>query len=429
VKVRDAAVAKPPREAGPAEARIFRAAVAICAIAALDDAFVHREPGTSAGDHLASGLVPAGVALVLALFYPRVRAGLRAAVALVCGVLGLTAGVADGFRHVWIDRIAGDDITAMLAGLSGVALVVLGVSTLWQTRRLDERPRRRYLRRALVAAVAAVAGVFVVLPVAFAIVATHRARAPVDAVDLGRPYELVGFNTRDGIRLAGWYVPSRNRAAVIVSPGRDDLTRHARMLAGHGYGVLLFDRRGESESEGDFNAFGWGGDDDIKAGVSFLRRRADIDPTRIGGLGLSVGGEMMIEAAAEDRRLRAVVSEGAGARSLAEHWDLPGAAGVQKPFSAWLAQTAALTVVANQLPPPSLTSLIDEVAPRPLLLIRGLDGQAQEALNSVLYDEAGPPKALWEVPDAGHTAALSAQPGQYERRVVGFFDRALLNNP
>ena len=108
-----------------------------------------------------------------------------------------------------------------------------------------------------------------------------------------------------------------------MSPGRDDLTRHARMLAGHGYGVLLFDRRGESESEGDFNAFGWGGDDDIKAGVSFLRRRADIDPTRIGGLGLSVGGEMMIEAAAEDRRLRAVVSEGAGARSLAEHWDLP----------------------------------------------------------------------------------------------------------
>ncbi len=75
VKVRDAAVAEPPREAGPAEARIFRAAVAICAIAALDDAFVHREPGTSAGDHLASGLAPAGVALVLALFYPRVRAG------------------------------------------------------------------------------------------------------------------------------------------------------------------------------------------------------------------------------------------------------------------------------------------------------------------------------------------------------------------
>jgi len=88
---------------------------------------------------------------------------------------------------VWLDRLAGDDLMAMVAGLSGVALVGLGVMTLWRTRRLDERPRRRYLRRALVAAGAAAAGLFVVLPVAVAIVATHRARAPVDAVELGRP--------------------------------------------------------------------------------------------------------------------------------------------------------------------------------------------------------------------------------------------------
>ena len=31
------------------------------------------------------------------------------------------------------------------------------------------------------------------------------------------------------------------------------------MLARHGYGVLLFDRRGEGESEGDPNGFGWQG--------------------------------------------------------------------------------------------------------------------------------------------------------------------------
>jgi uncharacterized protein len=187
VQVGSAAVAKPPRKAGRPEARVFRATVAICAIAALDDAFVHPEPGTTAGDHLASGLAPAGVAIVLALLYPTMRAGLRSTVAIVCGVLALTAGVADGFRHVWLDRLTGDDLTAMLAGLSGAALVGLGVMTLWRTRRLDERPRRRYLRRALVAAGAAAAGLFVVFPVAFAIVATHRARAPVDAVELGRP--------------------------------------------------------------------------------------------------------------------------------------------------------------------------------------------------------------------------------------------------
>ena len=188
MKVRDAAVAKPPREVGPAEARIFRAAVAICAIAALDDAFVHREPGTSAGDHLASGLVPAGVALVLALFYPRVRAGLRAAVALVCGVLGLTAGVADGFRQVWLDRIAGDDITAMLAALSGVALVVLGGVDAVANPATRRAPPAALPPTRAGGSSGRSGGSVRRAPGRVCNVATHRLARPWSAVDLGRPY-------------------------------------------------------------------------------------------------------------------------------------------------------------------------------------------------------------------------------------------------
>ena len=95
-----------------------------------------------------------------------------------------------------------------------------------------------------------------------------------------------------------------------------------------------------------------------------------------------------------------------------------------------LAFTLALTVLANQAPPPDLSGLVDNIAPRPLLLIRGLAGQRQEALNRVYHDAARQPKALWEVPGAGHTGALSTQPQEYEQRVVGLFDRALLaHNP
>jgi hypothetical protein len=401
--------------------------MAVVAFALIDDAFVHPETGTSAGDHLASALVPVTFAVVLALAYPRLRAGVRAAAAVVCGVLAVTAGVVDGFRHAAIDRIAGDDVTVMLAGVAGVALLGLGLLVLWRTRRLDERPLRRHVRRGLVTLAAVVAGVFVVLPTAIGILATHRAREPVASVDLGRGYERVTFTTSDGLRLAGWYVPSRNRAAVIVSPGRRGPVAHARMLARHGYGVLLFDRRGEGQSDGDFNVYGWGGDTDLKAAVSFLGRRADVDPERIGGLGLSVGGEMMLEAAAEDARLRAVVSEGGSVRSVLEEWDDPQLATARKPFTPMVMQTLAVTVLSNEGPPPSLMDLVDDISPRSLLLIRGLDGQPSEILNRTFYDLAGSPKDLWEVPGAGHTAALSTQPQQYERRVVGFFDRALLD--
>ena len=99
---------------------------------------------------------------------------------------------------------------------------------------------------------------------------THVGRGLVPAPSLGTPYEDVAFTTSDGLA-QGWYVPSKNRAAVISFPGRKGPQRQARMLARHGYGVLLFDRRGEGESEGDPNAFGWAGERDLHAAVAFLR--------------------------------------------------------------------------------------------------------------------------------------------------------------
>ena len=142
----------------------------------------------------------------------------------------------------------------------------------------------------------------VVFPVALGYVTTHIGRAVVPPNHLGVPHEDVKFTTSDGLELEGWYIPSKNGAAVISFPGRSGPQKPARMLARHGYGVLLFDRRGEGESEGEPNSAGWGGGKDIKAAIEYLQRRPDVDPDRIGGIGLSVGGEMMLETAAGDRR-------------------------------------------------------------------------------------------------------------------------------
>ena len=68
-------------------------------------------------------------------------------------------------------------------------------------------------------------------------------------------------------------MPSRNGATVIAFPGRSGPQKHARMLVRHGYGVLLFDRRGEGASEGDPNTFGWHGERDLHAAAAFLRSR------------------------------------------------------------------------------------------------------------------------------------------------------------
>jgi uncharacterized protein len=161
------------------------------------------------------------MAIALAVVYPRLRPGVRAIVALICGSLAVVAGIVDGLRHVLVDRRPGDDLTALLALAAGVVLVAHGVAVLWRSRRLDEPRPRRYGRRALVAIVGVVAVYLVVLPVALAIVVNHKDRSPVQPADLGAPYHEVALTTDDGLTLAGWYAPSRNRAALIVFPGRE----------------------------------------------------------------------------------------------------------------------------------------------------------------------------------------------------------------
>ena len=113
---------------------------------------------------------------------------------------------------------------------------------------------------------------------------------------------------------------------MIAFPGRSGPQKQARMLARHGYGVLLFDRRGEGESEGDPNVFGWGGERDLLAAAAYLRSRPDIDSSRIGAIGLSVGGEMLIHAAAHSDAFKAIVTEGASGQSLRDELANPGLA-------------------------------------------------------------------------------------------------------
>jgi fermentation-respiration switch protein FrsA (DUF1100 family) len=196
------------------------------------------------------------------------------------------------------------------------------------------------------------------------------------------------------------------------------------MLVRHGYGVLLLDARGYDGSQGDPNMFGWGDTTDIDAAVGWLLRRPEVRDGRIGGIGFSVGGEMMLQAAAENHGLRAVVSEGAGIRSLREELLYGVRSAPALPQQA--AMTAALTILSGTSAPPSLDRLSAEIAPRSVFFIYAEDGTGGEELNRTYYRSAGQPKQIWRIPGSTHTGGFLAQPRQYEHRVAGFFDRALL---
>jgi len=414
-----------PRRAAFRERTLVTAGVLLICIHVVDDRFLQPQPGTSAGGHLVSGLVPLAVLLLAAALYPRLRGSVRAAVAAVLGVFGIVAGVEAAY-YTMNGGPSGDDYTGLLSIAAGFLLVSVGAVTLWTTRRTDGGLRRACVRRSLIALAVVLFAFYVILPLGISYVSTHVGRLPAQHVDLGASARPVTFTTSDGVTIAGSYIPSRNGAAVIAFPGRAGPQAHARMLARHGYGVLLFDLRGDGESGGDPNGFGWDSEKDVMAAVDYLKQRPDVRPGRIGGLGLSVGGELLLQTAAHSHDLRGVVSEGAGSRSIGEDLERPGAGKwlVGFPIAAMI--SAGSAVFSDTLPPPHLKDIVGGIAPRSVFLIYTTHGVDTEDLNPQYYRAAGEPKTIWKIPEAGHTGGLRARPREYERRVIAFFDRALL---
>jgi len=290
----------------------------------------------------------------------------------------------------------------------------------------------RYFRNLLLVTVLALLFAFyVVIPVYVANRTMHPTRFSVGSVspaDLGLEYEDVTLVTSDGLKLYGWYVPSQNGAAVIAihayNGNRTGVIYHAGLLAQHGYGVLFFDLRAHGHSEGDIFPFGWDADEDVFAALAYLQDRSDVDPQRIGVLGLSIGAEVALQAAADTSRIKAVVAEGSGGRTL-EEWSIaPDPPGLINAPGCWVYfKTAELISGVPSSPP--LTELTPQISPTPLLLI---SAGGDNELNRVYYAAANEPKALWERSEAGHIDALFAHPHEYEERVITFFDQALLES-
>lgn len=260
---------------------------------------------------------------------------------------------------------------------------------------------------------------------------TARAQIDQTPADQGLAYQDVTVMTADGLRLVGWYVPTQNGATIMAQHGykgdRRGLLEEAGMLAGHGYGVLLTTVRAHDQSEGEVIAFGHREMADLEAWYQFLLAQPEVDPQRIGILGNSLGGSLAIQYAAQNPEIRAVVAHSAFsslddtvATSVEAFTGLP-----PFPFAPaivfWAEQEVGFDSAGI-----SAKSWIGEISPRPVLLLHGgADTVISAESGELLYEAASEPKELWYEPALGHTDFDTEMPAEFERRVVGFFDRYL----
>jgi uncharacterized protein len=371
----------------------------------------------------------AGTIIVVCAAVLGLRRGgmLGAGIAYLLGACGISVGLGIGVMHL----VKSGDTAVTTAGLlclgAGAPLLVSASVELMRLVRGWFRP--------LVVVASVLVAFVLVFPTWQALYVTNVPRTPVGAespADFGVPYREVRFPASDGVGLSGWYLPSRNGAAVVMMHGagstRSAVLRHSVVIAGHGYGVLLYDARGHGRSAGRAMDFGWYGNQDMSGAVSFLSSQPGVDGRRIGAVGLSMGGEEAVGAAATDRRIRAVVAEGVTGRTAADTRWLSQTYGIRGTITeAWrtLLEYDLADLLTDASPPIALRDAVAKASPTPVLLITAADVEEETHAAHFIQSAAPGTVHIWQVPDTGHVQGLITHPRQWENRVTAFLDRAL----
>jgi pimeloyl-ACP methyl ester carboxylesterase len=221
---------------------------------------------------------------------------------------------------------------------------------------------------------------------------------PLFIIPRGLPIEGsqdVRLRTRDGLTLAGSYIPtaqSKRRGVVLFGTeygsNRWSCSNYCRHLLDEGYDVFTFEFRsqGQSDPQPGYEPLQWVTDyevEDMRAALAYLKKRPDADPRGVGFFGISRGGGAGIVAAAADPWVRCLVTDGAFATRttmipymqkwasiyLSQKWlagHIPG----------WvysLVASYALRKVAGRRHCrfPNMERAIARLSPRPLLMIHG----------------------------------------------------------
>jgi pimeloyl-ACP methyl ester carboxylesterase len=264
--------------------------------------------------------------------------------------------------------------------------------------------------------------------------------------------EVIRFRSRDGLRLAGRWLPAdREDASWTTDPHEaivllhgytgsiaPDLVEYGPFLR-HTANVLGIDFRGHGDSDPGPSTFGLLEVEDIAGALAWLGERG---VTRVALMGTSMGGMAAIASVAilGDGSLAAAdmdpsptwapvdaprpVIAAIVADSASPEAEIPVARRLHTPFRGFIAarlfDAAARRLGADprEIEPGRVIGLVEPV---PLLLIHGdADATVPLADGRRLADLAGPSAERWVVAGADHGQAHATAGQDYERRVVDF---------
>ena len=243
--------------------------------------------------------------------------------------------------------------------------------------------------------------------------------------DFGADYQQISFQTADGLTLAGWYIPPRNGAVVILLHSYNSDRRQTlpvgRMLYQVGYGLLMYDQRASGESQGATRSLGWRDIPDLGVAAQWLAGQAK--DLKIGVYGCSIGGALALAGSAGLPAIQAIAADAPSPLGWAEN--LPQF-DPQQPFNLpVMALYYPLVMLRSQsLPPAGTLPAVLADGKKPILFISSGQGEEFTRVSSY-YAAATGPRAHWNIPEATHCSGPGTRPQQYQQHLIDFFDANL----
>ena len=249
--------------------------------------------------------------------------------------------------------------------------------------------------------------------------------------DYGLAFEDVEFRSGDELTLRGWYIPrpDSNRTVIICSGANGSMDADlaaAPWLHASGLNVLLFDWRGHGRSEGQIVTLGLNERYDLLAAVEFAKSKG---AQRIGVLGFSMGGTVALSTAGACLDIDAVAVDSAFVHTTSAVAGAMQERHVPEQAAYLLARlfllTASLRYGFNLFAIEPLKA-IERIAPRPVLMMYGERDLCVPASEvKLLYQRAGEPRQLWQVPEAAHRNLQLYRAEEYRQKIVEFFEQNL----
>jgi len=249
------------------------------------------------------------------------------------------------------------------------------------------------------------------------------------------PAEAVTISPRQGDYLvAGWYIPSPGATTtILVCPGYRSRAADVLGICAHlwkaSHNVLVFEYYGHGMPVGTAVTLGYCEVNDFLGAVAYAKARAP--QASLGILAYSMGAAVAIMCSAWQTEVEALVADSAFASHrgvidyhLRHALHLPSA-----PFL-WLADALLWRRAGYHFRQVEPLRDIAAIAPRPLLLIHGLNDRVVDPCDAQrLYAAAREPKELWLIPNANHCGAYFADRQAYVAKIETFFHRSLVRGP